>query len=263
LTTHSPNSTFLVDEKGCLFFLYFPRSPDGAVECGPDDKTGGSSADGDDETLFVHLDKVNPRIQEIIFCLDVSESMIGEHLDRMEEGLGRIVKELRTDPYALETVHLSVIAFAGQVKLLALLIELPSFYPPQLPVGGGTSLGKALNFLMDEIDRTVVRTTAETKGDWKPIIFLITDGKPTDNTAAAVARWKGRYQPHANLIAVSIGRNADLSLLRELTENVLILEESQEGDFRKLIGLVHRHHSVPEPERRPVRAGDDGPGEVR
>jgi uncharacterized protein YegL len=174
----------------------------------------------------------------IFFLLDVSESMIGEHLDRMEEGLGRIVKELRTDPYALETIHLSVIAFAGQVKLLAPLIELPSFYPPQLPVGGGTSLGKALNFLMDEIDQTVIRTMAETKGDWKPIIFLITDGKPTDNTAAAVARWKGRYQPHANLIAVSIGRNADLSLLRELTENVLILEESQKGDFRKLIGWV-------------------------
>ena len=46
----------------------------------------------------------------IYFLLDVSESMLGENLYRLEEGLRRIIDELRTDPHALETAWVSVIS---------------------------------------------------------------------------------------------------------------------------------------------------------
>ncbi|MDO9353558.1 MAG: hypothetical protein Q7T55_07675, partial [Solirubrobacteraceae bacterium] len=108
--------------------------------------------------------------------LDCSESMIGENLRKTEEGLHMIVRTLRTDPHALETVWLSVLAFAGIAKTIVPLVEVVSFYPPKLPLGSGTSLGAALNLLMTEIDKTVVKTTADRKGDWKPIVYLFTDG---------------------------------------------------------------------------------------
>ena len=117
----------------------------------------------------------------VYFLIDVSESMVGEPIQQVENGMRQIVQELRTDPYALETAFISVIAFAGKAKSLSPLTELYKFYPPTFPIGGGTSLGAALDFLMDDIDRNVVKTTEERKGDWKPIIFLFTDGTPTDN----------------------------------------------------------------------------------
>lgn len=176
----------------------------------------------------------------IFFVLDVSESMAGENLYRLEDLLAGVVKTLRTDPHALETAWLSVIVFAGQVRQLVALTEVTSFNPPSLPVGGGTSLGKALDFLMDEMDRSVARTTAEKKGDWKPIVFLVTDGRPTDSTDKAVLRWREHYARKATLIAISIGRAADLNLLNQLTEadKVLVLDDSSDAGFAKFIQWV-------------------------
>lgn len=132
----------------------------------------------------------------VYFLVDVSESMVGEPIQQVENGMRQIVQELRTDPYALETAFISVIAFAGKAKSLSPLTELYKFYPPTFPIGGGTSLGAALDFLMDDIDRNVVKTTEERKGDWKPIIFLLlTEHRPTilqqplqDGTINIVAR---------------------------------------------------------------------------
>ena len=141
----------------------------------------------------------------IYFLIDVSESMVGEPIEQVENGMRQIVQELRTDPYALETAFISVIAFAGKAKSLSPLTELYKFYPPIFPIGGGTSLGVALDFLMDDIDKNVVKTTEERKGDWKPIIFLFTDGTPTDDPSSAFTRWNNKYRHKANLIAISIG----------------------------------------------------------
>ena len=52
----------------------------------------------------------------IFLVIDVSESMVGSPLRHMQEGINQLINELRKDPYALETVYLSVIAFAGVVK---------------------------------------------------------------------------------------------------------------------------------------------------
>lgn len=174
----------------------------------------------------------------VFFVLDCSESMVGEKLKQMEDGIASVVKTLRTDPHALETVHISVIAFAGTAKTIAPMVEVVSFYPPKLPLGGGTSLGAALDVLMDSMDKNVIKTTSEKKGDWKPIVYLFTDGHPTDNFAQSVSRWNSSYAKKSNLIAVGLGKSVDLSILRRLTENVLVLEDSSEADFKKFINWV-------------------------
>ena len=63
----------------------------------------------------------------VFLVIDVSESMAGDNLRRMQEGIDALLTSLRSDPYALETVHLSVIAFAGVARTLAPLVELFSF----------------------------------------------------------------------------------------------------------------------------------------
>lgn len=168
----------------------------------------------------------------VYFLVDVSESMVGEPIKQVEDGMRQIVQELRTDPYALETVFVSVIAFAGKAQTLSPLTELYKFYPPVFPIGGGTSLGEAFNYLMDDIDKNVVKTTEECKGDWKPIVFLFTDGTPTDDPTKAFARWNLGYRRKANLVAVSIGNNVDTQMLGQVTDNVLRLADTDEISFK-------------------------------
>ena len=171
----------------------------------------------------------------IFLVLDVSESMAGDNLRQVGQGLDKLVGSLRQDPHALETVYLSLIVFAGKAKVLTPLVELMSFYPPRLPVGAGTSLGAALDLVMDQMDSVVTRSVAEVKGDWKPIIYLFTDGKPTDDARPAVARWKAKYATKANMVAIGIGPFAAMQTLRELTENAFHLKNENEEDFAKFV----------------------------
>lgn len=174
----------------------------------------------------------------VFFLLDCSESMIGDNLKKMEDGLHHVVRALRTDPHALETVWLSVVAFAGIARTIVPLVEVVSFYPPKLPLGSGTSLGAALRVLMAELDTSVVKTTPDRKGDWKPIVYLFTDGKPTDEIESVITEWNAKYAKKATLIAVAFGTSADLQVLRRLTETVLVFEETVANDFTKFVAWV-------------------------
>jgi uncharacterized protein YegL len=188
----------------------------------------------------------------IFFVLDVSESMAGDNIRVLNKGVENLVRTLRMDPHALESVYLSVIVFAGKAKTLTPLIELSSFYPPRLPLGSGTSLGKALDHLMSDIDKSVVKTTHEVKGDWKPVVYLLTDGKPTDEAASAIMRWKDSYSKKASLVTVGIGSHADMSTLRQLTENTFRLIAESEADFMKFIQWMSLSVSA---QSRSVSAG--------
>jgi len=174
----------------------------------------------------------------IYFLIDVSESMAGEPIDLVQEGIASIIKELRTDPYALETVYVSIVVFAGKAQKITPMVELFNFYPPKLPIGGGTSLGNALNFLMDDINQSIQKTTPEVKGDWKPIIFLFTDGNPTDKYDASFDRWNLKYRKSTNLVTISLGENVDANIFGRITDNVLLLKNTDSASFKKFFKWV-------------------------
>ncbi len=174
----------------------------------------------------------------VYFLIDVSESMVGDPIEMVEQGIADIVKELRTDPYALETVFISIIVFAGKAQKVSNLVELYNYYPPKLPIGGGTSLGNSLEFLMNDMDISIQKTTMEEKGDWKPIIFLFTDGKPTDSIEKAFEKWNSSYRSKANLVAISLGSNIDTSILGQITDQVLLLKNTDRESFNQFFKWV-------------------------
>lgn len=57
-----------------LVFYNNPTSPDKAVQSSGDDRTGGNSDGGDDETLSIDLSKIDPRVQEIIFTVTIHDA---------------------------------------------------------------------------------------------------------------------------------------------------------------------------------------------
>ena len=174
----------------------------------------------------------------IYFLIDISESMVGEPIQQVEEGLATIIQALKTDPHALETVFVSILVFAGQAKTLVPLQEIVSFYPPKFPIGSGTSLSKGLGHLMHELRSNIVQTTYEIKGDWKPIVFLFTDGVPTDDSKLAINEWKQNWQKTANMIAVSFGNETDTKLLGQLTDNVLQFKNTNVQSYKEFFKWV-------------------------
>lgn len=174
----------------------------------------------------------------IYFLIDISESMVGEPIQQVEEGLSTIIQTLKTDPVAMETVYVSIIVFAGEAKTLIPLQEIINFYPPKFPIGSGTSLSKGLGHLMYELRRNIIKTTPEQKGDWKPIVFLFTDGVPTDDTTNAIKEWKQNWQRSSNMVAVSFGEETNNRLLGELTENVLWFKNTNTSSYKEFFKWV-------------------------
>lgn len=189
--------------------------------------------------------------------------MVGQSIRNVETGLRDIVTALRQDPHALETAYLSVIAFAGKAKTLVPLTEVAAFYPPSLPIGGGTALGEALNHLVKEMRQGLVKTTSDQKGDWQPIVFLMTDGNPTDKYEAAVKLWESKYRRRCNMVAITFGENVDTDILKRLTEHVFVFNnntaESYTAFFKWITNSVKaQSKSVEMGSTNPFSMGDYG-----
>ena len=158
----------------------------------------------------------------IYLLLDCSASMSGEAIEAVRQGLKALVADLRTDPQALETAYISVITFSSSAQQVNALTELIAFQEPQLEARGATALGDALKILQQCIDTEVRKSTPTQKGDWKPMVFLFTDGQPTDNWEGEADRLKQKRL--ANIIACAAGPGADSSMLKRITDAEMVVE---------------------------------------
>ena len=176
----------------------------------------------------------------VYILIDTSGSMKGEPIESVKVGLADMVASLRLDPYALETACISIITYDREVKQILPLTELESLQLPELsvPESGPTFTGAALNMMCDCYDREVNKGSREHKGDWMPLLFLFTDGKPSDLMVYndAVQRVK-KYQ-FTNIVACAAGPKAATEPLKKLTENVFTLDSMDSGTFKKFFQWV-------------------------
>lgn len=166
----------------------------------------------------------------VYLLLDVSGSMTGEPIEAVRTGLSTLMTALRQDPAALETAHLSVITFGTDATQAVPLTELGDFRVPEIKASGTTALGAALKLLAESINREVRRGSATERGDWKPLVFLFTDGGPTDDWAAGKRALA--TTPMATLVACAAGPGASVSVLKELTEAVVKLDTADSSTIQ-------------------------------
>ncbi len=172
----------------------------------------------------------------VYLVLDTSGSMTGEPIEAVKNGMQILVSALRQDPYALETAHLSVITFDNQARQLSPLSELMIFKVPEIKAGGMTALGEGLKLLAERVDAEVSKTTADTKGDWKPMVFLMTDGVPTDDWQAGLREFQKRK--FGIVVACAAGTTADTKVLKQITENVVMLDTADAASLRAFFKWV-------------------------
>lgn len=178
----------------------------------------------------------------VYLVVDTSGSMHGEAIEAVRNGLQVLLSALRQDPYALETAYLSIISFNSEARQLTPLTELMSFQIPDIQASGTTALGGALKLLADCINREVVKGDAETKGDWKPVVFLLSDGAPTDDLQSGIAAIKG--VKIGTFVACAAGSAADSNTLKQITETVVSLDTADAASIKSFFKWVSSSISV-------------------
>lgn len=176
----------------------------------------------------------------VYLLLDTSGSMRGEPISAVNVGLKALVASLRQDPSALETVHICIMTFDAAVNVVVPLTPLDQLQLPEIttPESGPTFLGKALEVLCEHMDREVKRNTAEEKGDWAPLLFVMTDGSPTDLQVFEEALPQIKKRPFGNIIGCAAGPKAKQQYLAMMTDKVFSLDTMDSASFTSFFKWV-------------------------
>ncbi len=189
----------------------------------------------------------------VYLVIDVSSSMSGEPIASVNQGIQLLYNELLSNPQAIETVWISIITFSKDAKQVVPLTELTRFTPTNLQTARGTYLGAALRLLRQVLDRDIIQNTQDQKGDYKPLVFLMTDGHPVDEWQAEAQKIK--QQRHTNVIALGCGPYANNDVLRQITETVLLMQSVTAENMRAFFQWVSASVQVAS-----VSAGQSGGG---
>ncbi len=165
----------------------------------------------------------------VYLLVDVSGSMSGEPIEQVKNGIQMLVAALRQDPYALETAWLSVLTFGSSADVVVPLTELTAFQPPNLSISGSTNLGDGLKLVADRAAKELTKTTPTTKGDWKPMVFLLTDGAPDGGWQSGLARFK---QEKWGIVVCCSVDGGDENVLKQISEIVVHLNTSDSNSIK-------------------------------
>lgn len=172
----------------------------------------------------------------VYLVLDTSGSMYGEPIEAVRNGVQLLISTLRSDPYALETAYISIITFNSSAQQILPLTELIAIQPPSIEAEGCTAMGEALSLLAKRADEEVAKTTISVKGDWKPLVFIMTDGSPTDDLEAGLNEFKQRN--FGMVVACAAGQDADTDTLKKITENVVRLDTADSAAIKAFFKWV-------------------------
>lgn len=182
----------------------------------------------------------------VYILVDTSGSMRGEPIESVNTGLQSMISYLRQDPFALESVYISIITFNREVKQVIPLTELELIQLPRIdtPESGPTHTGEALEILCAAVDKEVKRSTKEAKGDWMPLLFLMTDGAPSDLQKFRAQIPEIQKRSFGSIVACAAGPKSKESFLKELTDTVVHLDTTDSSIFQQFFKWVSSTVSV-------------------
>ena len=157
-----------------------------------------------------------PRVA-CVLVLDVSGSMAGRRIDELNAGLVAFRDTMTADSLASRRAEVAIVTFGGAVTLQTPFISAEYFLPPVLEASGYTPMGEAIDQAVDLVaERKRIYKSAGI-AYYRPWIFLITDGGPTDFWQAAAQRvQQGEQSKEFVFFAVGV-EDAEMATLQAIS----------------------------------------------
>jgi uncharacterized protein YegL len=151
-----------------------------------------------------------------LLLLDVSGSMQGKPLEELNAGLAAFREELAADALAMKRVEVGIVTF-GPVQTALSFQGASTFYPPTLVAQADTPMGAAIKQGLELVRQRKDEYRANGISYYRPWIFLITDGGPTDEwQSAAAAVREGEASKAFAFFAIGV-QGANMDILKQLS----------------------------------------------
>jgi len=168
-----------------------------------------------DFSVTEFADNPEPRCP-CMLLLDNSWSMSGPPITELNQGLVTFKEELMADSLAAKRVEIAIVSF-GPVRVVNEFQTAEHFVPPQLTAQKDTPMGQAIIQGLELLNQRKALYREHGIPFFRPWVFLITDGSPTDDwKAAANEVHKGEEKRAFALFAVGV-EGANLDILRQIT----------------------------------------------
>ncbi|MHC5933065.1 vWA domain-containing protein [Nostoc sp.] len=153
----------------------------------------------------------------VILLLDTSGSMSGQPIQELNQGLAAFKEDVLKDSQASLSVEVAMITFGPIAKLIQDFVTIDQFTPPTLEADGLTPMGAAIEYALDFVENR--KQTYKDNGIlyYRPWVFLITDGAPTDSWDSAAQRLR-EAEAQSRLLFFAVGvKGADMNILKQIS----------------------------------------------
>jgi uncharacterized protein YegL len=151
-----------------------------------------------------------------LLLLDTSASMGGTPIQELNDGLIAFKDELMADDLAAKRVEPSIWTF-GPVRKVTDFELAGRFEPPRLQAGGDTPMGAAIEAGVAHLRERKEVYRQNGISYFRPWIFLLTDGSPTDDWSRAAAAVRAGEEGKAFMFFAVGVAGANLEVLAKLS----------------------------------------------
>ena len=167
-----------------------------------------------------------------VLVLDVSGSMGGERIAALNQGILQFAADVRADSLAARRLDLAVVTFGDTVNVVAEFGSAQAFYPQPLKAKGSTPMGEAINVSVDLVAARQEVYRSAGIPSFRSMIFLISDGAPTDNWDRAARRIEeGERRKSFSFFAVAVDNSAVDTLAKISVSAPVMLNGLAFGDM--------------------------------
>lgn len=183
---------------------------------------------------------ISKKSMVIFFVIDTSESMKGKKIDDLNRVMREIIPELAGVGGSNTELKYAVLSFSSGCKWETSepLIVDESNQWKDLHACGITDLGMAFEELTAMLSRKKFLKSPSLS--YAPVIFLMTDGYPTDNYKKGLEKLKANnWYKYGIKVALGIGDYFNQSVLEEFTENKeLVVKAANTAQLIKLVRTI-------------------------
>lgn len=173
----------------------------------------------------------------VYIIVDISFSMRGKPIEKINNGFHELIYTLRKDPMLVEVMYLCIITYNTLAQELLTTTPVYNSTVPEVSANGKSNMGAAFSLLHKCMQRDICKGNVEQerKGDYQPIVYLLTDGAPSDAWKNKLKVLKNEFNPRI----ISFGTaDARMDILESISGHDTVNLNHFEDDISKFNELV-------------------------